>query len=325
MASTPSYNAGFWEHLPKPFSVLAPMAEVTDIPFRRIVAECGRPDVFYSEFVSAAGLTSAGHDRLIKDLSFLPGEKPIVAQFFGSDPKQFNACAIIARDMGFDGIDINMGCPDRKVLKQGGGIALCKTPELAKEIITATKEGAGNLPVSVKTRIGYHSIDIESWIGALLACDIPALAVHLRTMKEMSKVPAHWELMPQIVEMAKPYGTLIIGNGDIMSHADMMEKHRMTGVHGVMVGRGIFHNPWLFNPTVDQLAITPKARLELLIRHTEYFEEFWGDLKSFNVLKRFYKVYVSNWDGAKDLRVQLMETKNTADVRAIVEPYLATL
>ncbi len=318
-------NYGFWKDLPRPFSVLAPMADVTDVPFRRIVAECGRPDVFYTEFVSAAGLTSAGHDKLIQNLSFLPSEKPIVAQFFGSDPKQFYTCATMARELGFDGIDINMGCPVGKIIKQGSGISLCKTPELAKEIIAATKEGAGNLPVSVKTRIGLGTIEIERWLGALLECDLPVLIIHLRTMKEMSKVPAHWELMPQIAAMAHARGTLIVGNGDVMSHADILERHKQTGVDGVMVGRGIFHNPWLFNPVVDPLTVSPKERLELLIRHTRYFEEFWKDKNSFNVLKRFYKVYVSNWDGAKDLRVQLMETKNSAEVYAIVEPYLKTL
>jgi nifR3 family TIM-barrel protein len=309
---------GFWEKLKKPFFVLAPMADVTDFPFRQIVAQNGRPDVFYTPFVSCDGLQSKGRERLIKDLYFEKTESPIVAQFFGSKPENFRKCAELAREMGFDGIDINMGCPDRKVLKQGSGIALCKTPELAKEIIKATKEGAGDLPVSVKTRLGWEKPDLE-WIKAILECEIPALIIHGRTMKEMSKVPAHWDLIAEVVKMAKSYGTLVIGNGDIDSYTDGLEKSKQSGVDGLMVGRGIFHNPWLFSPKIDQEKISPKERIQLLWRHTQLFTEFWGEKKNFDTLKRFYKIYISGLDGAKELRVKLMETKNAPEVHEVIK------
>ncbi len=310
-------NYGFWEQLKKPFFVLAPMADVTDVAFRHIVAECGRPDVFYTEFVSCDGLCSAGRERLLKDLIFTPDEHPIVAQFFGAHPKNFYECAKLARDLGFDGIDINMGCPDRKVVKQGAGIGLSKTPELAREIIAATREGANGLPVSVKTRLGLHAIDFE-WIRTLLETDIPALTVHGRTMKEMSKVPAHWDVIGEIARMAHERGTLVIGNGDVMSRQEGLEKAAEYGVDGIMVGRGIFHNPWFFNPAIDLAVVTPRQRLDLLLDHTRRFVGQWGPSKNFDVLKRFYKIYISGWDGAKDLRVRLMSVHTLQKVEEIV-------
>jgi tRNA-dihydrouridine synthase len=214
-----------------------------------------------------------------------------------------------------------MGCPDRKVMKQGAGIALAKNPERVPEIIAAAKEGAGPLPVSIKTRLGLDKVDIN-WISKILECDIPALTVHLRTMKEMSKVSAHWEIMPEIAGLAKNKKTLIIGNGDIMSMKDVRERAKSCGADGVMIGRGIFTNPWFFNAHVDPEKITEKNRLALLMRHTEYFDETWGKLKNFNILKRFYKIYISGFDGAKELRMRLMEARTPKEVYAIVEPEL---
>lgn len=318
-------NYGFWEKLNKPFFVLAPMADVTDVAFRHVVAQCGRPDVFYTEFVSADGLCSRGRDRLIKDLVFTPDERPIIAQFFGSTPENFLECAKLAREMGFDGIDINMGCPAGKVVKQDAGIGLCKNPKLAQEIILATKEGAGGLPVSVKTRLGLNKPQLDTWIAPLLETKIPALIIHGRTKVEMSKVPAHWDLIGEIAAMGHDTGTLVIGNGDVLSHQDGLEKAQRYGVDGIMVGRGVFHNPWIFDPAIDPTTISPRHRLELLLDHTHRFIEQWTDpmtgrlIKNFDVLKRFYKIYVSGWDGAKDLRVQLMGAKNPDEVRAVID------
>lgn len=317
-------NYGFWEKLKKPFFVLAPMADVTDVAFRHIVAACGRPDVFYTEFVSADGLCSRGRERLIKDLVFTPDEKPIVAQFFGSDPETFRQCARLAREMGFDGVDINMGCPSGNVIKQDAGIGLCKDPKLAQEIIAATKEGAGDLPVSVKTRLGLQKPQLDTWIAPLLEMKISTLIIHGRTKAEMSKVPAHWDLIGEIAAMGHEVGTLVVGNGDVMSYQDGLEKAAQYGVDGIMVGRGVFHNPWIFNPEIDPAAIAPRQRLELLMDHTDRFVKQWTDpatgrlIKNFDVLKRFYKIYVSGWDGAKDLRTKLMDAKTADDVRQVV-------
>lgn len=303
---------------------MAPMADVTDAAFRKIIVECGRPDVFYTEFISADGLVSAGRERLIKDLVYTDAEHPIVAQFFGSKPENFFKCAQLARELGFDGVDINMGCPDRKVVKQGAGIGLLKTPELAQEIITAAKEGAGSLPVSVKTRLGYANIDLE-WMRTLLETKIPVLAVHGRTMKEMSKVPVHWDAISEAASIAKAYGTLVIGNGDVLSREDGISKAREFNLDGIMVGRGIFQNPWLFDSKINPETVSISERLSLLLKHTVYFKELWGDFKSFNLMKKFYKIYVSGWDGAKDLRTQLMNTKDENEVGEIIRKYLRGL
>lgn len=310
-------NYGFWKELPQPFFVLAPMADVTDLPFRRIVAQCGRPDVWYTEFVAAAGLASRGREKLLPLLRFEPSEQPIVAQFFGADPEQMFQAAKLARELGFAGVDINMGCPDRKVVKQGAGIGLCKDPSRARAIIAAAKEGAGDLPVSVKTRLGFSHIDLEGWIRPLLDERIPVLIIHGRTAKELSLVPAHWDRITEVASMARDYGTLVVGNGDILSRADGERRAQESGVHGLMVGRGIFHNPWLFAPDADRQR-APRERITLLQRHTDAFEEVWGSRgRNFDTLKRFFKIYISGWDGAKDLRTHYMEAKTFADVRAI--------
>lgn len=316
-------NYGFWSRLKKPFTVLAPMAEVTDAPFRGIVVACGKPDALYTEFVSAAGLCSEkGRPRLLKDLAYAEAERPIVAQFFGADPSQFYEAARIARKLGFDGVDVNMGCPDRKVVRQGAGIGLCKTPALAREIIQAAKEGAGDLPVSVKTRLGADRIDIHGWIASLIEADIPALIVHLRTMREISKIPAHWECAREIGTLAHARGTLFIANGDVMGMQEVHARAAETGADGVMVGRGIFHNPWFFDATKDPATATPQERVALLLQHTRAFTAFWGRARNFAVLKRFYKIYASGWDGAKELRAALMEVHSAEETETIVRNYL---
>ncbi len=297
------------------------MADVTDMAFRQIVAGCGRPDVFYTEFVSAAGLCSEkGRPKLLPHFAFREIERPIVAQIFGNNPEHFFQCAQLIKELGFDGIDINMGCPDRKVLRQGAGIALCKTPELAREIIEATTRGAGDLPVSVKTRLGFAEPDMK-WLEAILAASAAALIVHLRTMKEMSKVPAHWELAGEISRLAKSYNTSIVANGDVASHQEGIEKAERYGLDGIMIGRGIFHNPWIFNPSVNPASAPPAERIDLCRRHIHFFTELWGEQKHYDVLKRFYKVYISEWPEAKSMRDQLMQTRNAAEALAILANY----
>ncbi len=242
-------SSGFWKNLKKPIFAIAPMANVTDAAFRKIFVLCGRPDVFWTEFVSVEGLLSRGKEALLPDLWFDKSEHPIVAQIFGSNPEQFERIGPLIKELGFDGVDINMGCPDKNVEKQGAGAALIKTPELAKEIIRALKRGVDPLPVSVKTRIGYSKNEIETWIPSLLKENLAALIIHLRTRKEMSDVPAHWELARDAVELRDRYSpqTLILGNGDVNSLNEARTRIEESGMDGVMIGKGIFGNPWFFS------------------------------------------------------------------------------
>ena len=224
------------------------MANVTDAAFRRMFAAYGKPDVFYTEFVSVEGLLSRGVEKLLPDLWFTENEHPIVAQIFGNKPEQFARVAEMIVRLGFDGIDINMGCPDRAVEKQGAGASLIKNPELARRIIRATREGAAGLPISVKTRIGYNKEQLDEWIPELLSEDIAALTVHLRTRSEMSYVPSHWELAQKIVELRDRYAPhiLVAGNGDVASLEEARTKATENRLDGVMVGRGAFGSPWFF-------------------------------------------------------------------------------
>ncbi len=343
--------ANFWNKLKKPIFALAPMMDVTDTVFRQIVASCGRstkltinkPDVFFTEFVSCDGLCSEGKIKLLKNLKFNKKiERPIVAQFFGSKPENFYKCAKLAVKLGFDGIDINMGCPDKKIEKQGAGAALIKTPELAQKIIAETKRGAGKLPVSVKTRIGFNKSEIETWIPCLLKANPAAIILHGRTRKEMSKVPAHWDLIGKAAEMARGSGVLIIGNGDIVSLADAKDKAKKYNLDGIMVGRGIFANPWFFNPDVNPNEIKPKDKIALLIKHLKLFDKTWHQTKpgsrssdsgkaakikselslpgkNFAIMKKFFKMYISGWNGAKTLRAKLMTAKSVEEALKILK------
>jgi len=298
---------------------LAPLADVTDAAFRRLIAKYGKPDVMFTEFVSADGLLSPGREVLMKDLIFTESERPIVAQFFTSKPEKMREVAKLARELGFDGIDINMGCPDKSVEKQGSGASLIKNPELAQELIRAAKEGAGDLPISVKTRIGYNHDETEEWIGQLLKAEPAVITIHARTRKEMSKVPANWGAVKRAVAVAKGSGTLILGNGDVMNKEEAIKRIEETGADGVMIGRGIFGNPWLFG-TGGPTSIEQK--LNVLIEHTKLFEELLGETKNFAVMKKHYKAYVNGFDGAKELRIQLMETHTASEVEKIITDFL---
>ncbi len=323
-------KSNIWEKLKKnkvekgqPLIVLAPMANVTDAAFRRLFAKYGKPDVTWTEFISADGLMSPGREVLLRDLEYSEAERPIVAQLFTGHPDKMLEAAKLVKKLGFDGLDINMGCPDRAVEKQGGGAGMIKDPESAKAVIEAAREGMGDLPVSVKTRLGYNKIEINTWIKFLLEQKLPVLTVHLRTRKEMSEVPAHWELMHEIVELRNKVSpeTLIIGNGDVMSVEEAHARVKETGCDGVMIGRGIFGNPWFFSGRkVSDIPI--KERLEVLLEHTKLFEKLLGDIKSFAIMKKHFKAYVSGWDGAKELRMQLMDTNNSKEVEKVIKEYL---
>ena len=337
---------GFWNKLPRPFYVLAPLANVTDAAFRRLVAKYGRPDVMFTEFVSADGLFLGGKEALMKDLIFSEEERPIVAQFFTSKPEMIERAARLAVELGFDGVDINMGCPDKSIEKQGAGAALMKNPELAREIICAAKQGAGSLPVSVKTRLGYNTNEIETWLTELLKAKPAAITIHARTRRELSKVSAHWDQIKYAVkirnqlqlggETSRLENTLIIGNGDVVNLSDAKEKAEETGADGIMLGKAIFGNPWLFARQSSfqhsqecrnddrEYVPTIKEKLNVMVEHTKLFEELLSH-KNFNIMKKHYKAYVTGFDGAKELRIKLMGAKNGDEVALIVEKYLSTL
>lgn len=314
-------QSGFWKDLPRPFFILAPMDDVCDAAFRRIVARCAKPDVLMTEFVSVAGLCSEGREHLLHDLWFDPIERPIVAQFFGKEPEKFFECAKLARELRFDGIDINMGCPVKNVIKLGEGAALIQQPELAREIIEATMNGAGPLPVSIKTRIGYDKIIIEEWVSNLLVSKPAAIILHLRTAREMSKVEAHWETVHLAVKVAADSGTLIVGNGDVTSVEHGVRLAEKTGVDGVMLGRAIFGYPWLFDKIKRPESVSLQEKFDIMISHAELFEELYTGRKRFAVMLKHILAYTNGFRGAKELRASLQRVNSTREVSDILDKF----
>ncbi len=313
----------FWAKLPQPFFCLAPMADVTDAAFRQIVAKYGKPNVMWTEFVSVDGLMSdIGRQKLLIDLAYSKKERPIVAQIFGSKPENFFQTAKLIKDLGFDGIDINMGCPEKSInKKQCAGAELINHHKLAQEIILAAQEGSGGLPVSVKTRVGYRrDEELADWLPALLSTKPAAITIHARTKKDMSKVPARWDLIGQAVEMAKGSGVLIIGNGDVRDLTDARQKAEKYGCDGVMIGRGIFGNPWLFSGRTN---ISTKEKLHVMVEHARLYDKLLGADKPFAIMKKHFKAYVNGFDGAKELRSELMMATTADQVEEIVEKFLS--
>lgn len=356
--------------------VLAPMADVTDVAFRSIIAKYshhpsyqeqiraggkseGGPHVFWTEFVSADGLChESGREALIKDLAYSEEERPIVAQLFSAHPVNMRQAAKLVAELGFDGLDINMGCPDRTIEKQGAGACMIKTPDIAAAIIQAAKDGIADagkeIPISVKTRIGYGTNEMTTWIPFLLQQNIALLTVHLRTRRELSSVPAHWEYMKDIVKLRNQYSpeTLIFGNGDVVDLADAYTKANETGCDGIMIGRAIFGNPWLFlsgkgntgevakkKPSVlkkflqkifkqkdrywlEATTTLPlEKKLQVMVEHAKLFETAMPH-KNFAIMKKHFKAYAHGFPGAKELRIGLMETKNSGEVEQSVKAFL---
>ena len=304
-----------WKELKQqaPFFVLAPMDDVTDSVFRRIVAQSAAPDLYFTEFVSVDGLSSQGRDALWKKLEYTDTETPLIAQVWGLRPENYKSIAEELSGMGFAGIDINMGCPVPVVTKNGACSALIKNRPLAKDIIEATIEGAGDTPVSVKTRIGFDAIDL-TWPEMLMELDIAALSIHGRTTKEMSKVPCHWDIIGDIVKMRdeKNPDLPIIGNGDVLSRQQGVELANEWGVDGIMIGRGIFQDPFVFAENSPWSEMPKGDKLDLYKQHIDMFIDFWGGKKNPASLKKFAKVYVNGFDGASSVRSELMDC-NTAE------------
>lgn len=300
------------------------MEDVTDVAFRTLIAAHAVPDiprVFYTEFTSADGLARAdaeGQRKLRKKLAFGEAERPIVAQLFTSNPEYMEAGARTCADLGFDGFDINMGCPAREVERQGCGSALIRTPALARDLIRAAKRGAGQMPVSVKTRIGYNEDELETWLPELLAEEPAVVILHARTRKEMSDVPARWERVARAVEIRDALGskTLIAGNGDVRNLKDAREKAAATRAEGVMLGRAVFGNPWLFSDRQNEPSKVEK--LAALIEHIELFQRHMTGYANEALMKKHFKAYVSGWDGAKELRVRLMDATSLDEASALL-------
>lgn len=314
----------FWAELPKPFFILAPMEAVTDVVFRHVVDHAARPDIFFTEFTNTASYCSPqGTQSTRGRLAFTPDEHPMVAQIWGNNPDHFRQMAIGLAKQGYKGIDINTGCPDKAVVKQGSGSGLIGNYELTAALIAATKEAG--LPVSVKARLGAVKPDeFKEWLAFLFKQDIVNLTIHLRTRKEMSKVPAHYELIPEIKALRDEIApqTLLTINGDIRDRAHGEELVRVYGVDGVMIGRGIFTNPYAFAHDAR-----PRSRdelLNLLHLHLNLFDKYSAELepRRFEPLKRFFKIYIRDFEGASDLRASLMETKSTADARAVLASFI---
>lgn len=305
------------------------MDDVTDTVFRRIVAGCAAPDLYFTEFTNVEGLQSEGRPKLLKKLRFTPGEQPLIAQIWGKEPDNFYQTAreiadgSLARELSlpegvnFSGVDLNMGCPEKTAVKHGTCSALINDRPLAEKIIQATREGlAGKLPLSVKTRVGFNTVDM-TWIEFLLKQDLDMLTVHGRTKKQMSDVPADWELIGQARELRDKLSpkTLIVGNGDVM---DLEQGKTLAGKYkldGIMIGRGVFHDPFVFTETSPWPGYTREQRVNLYKKHVGLFAETWQDReRNIRTLNRFCKVYINNFDGAKELREQLMSADSTSEL-----------
>ncbi|USK62000.1 tRNA dihydrouridine synthase [Peribacillus asahii] len=312
----------FWRDLPRPFFILAPMEDVTDVVFRHVVSEAARPDVFFTEFTNSESYCHPEGIRSVRGrLTFTEDEQPIVAHIWGDKPENFRQMSIGMAKLGFKGVDINMGCPVPNVTQHGKGSGLIRRPEVAADLIQAAK--AGGLPVSVKTRLGYTEVDEwRDWLTHILKQDIVNLSIHLRTRKEMSKVDAHWELIPEIKKLRDEVApdTLLTINGDIPDRQTGLKLAQQYGIDGVMIGRGIFNNPFAFEK--EPKDHSSKELLDLLRLHLDLHHKYSElELRSFKALHRFFKIYVKGFRGASELRNQLMNTASTDEVRALLDNF----
>ena len=291
------------------------MEGVTDIAFRQVIAKAARPDIFFTEFTNVNSyISEKGRTNALERFHIEETERPIVPQIWGTKPEMFAEAAKALKEMGFPAVDINMGCPDRHVVATGGGSGLIRTPELAKEIIRATK--TAGLPVSVKTRLGYSRVDEwGDWLTTILKAEPAALTIHLRTKKEMSKVAAHYELIPDILALKNAISpeTVLIINGDIERPADA-QKYIDMGIDGIMIGRGVFHNPFCFEKEPREHG--REELIDLMRYHLDLYEKY--ELSPYDPLKHFYKIYINNFPGASEIRDRLMHTKSIPEAREVL-------
>ncbi|MFA6982110.1 MAG: tRNA-dihydrouridine synthase, partial [Patescibacteria group bacterium] len=304
--------ANFWKNLKKPITALAPMDEVTDYVFREIISEIAKPDVLFTEFTSADALFSNGHRRIARNLEYTERQRPIVAQLWGATPESLEEAAKYVQELRFDGVDINMGCPDKAIMKRSSGAALINNQPLVGEIISEVRKAAPDISLSIKTRLDKNPDLTKDWFSFLLSSDIDALIIHARTAKAMSKGKADWEEIGRAVELRDKINpkVTIIGNGDVKSYKEILEKHNKYNVDGIMIGRGILQNPWVFEKSENPQTKTKSDYVSLFLRHAELFHEKWGESKNFAILKKFAKMYIKGFKGSAELRQELMLTKS---------------
>jgi len=353
MSSVPPLD--FWSRLPRPFTILAPMEDVTDTVFRHLIATRGAPDVFMSEFINARELfhkkRKFARQRAFIDpveranlglgaTSLPPGdsqgesprppekaERPfLVAQIWGNDPEAYRLAVPLLLEGGFDGIDINMGCPAEKVVRRGECSGLIDRPSLAKELIFAAREASGGKPVSVKTRLGIKAPKTEEWAGFLLELDLPALTIHGRIAAQMSEGEADWAAIRRVRELRDQMnkGTLVVGNGDLFSTDDLDRRHEETGVDGLMVGRGIFRDPDIFRRDRPHRSFDEASwedRKAVMLQHTQEHQRVWGGVKGYDMLKQFFKVYTRGPEQYLILRERLFATRTHEQALQIIAEF----
>jgi len=311
------------------------MEDVTDTVFRQIVLEVGPPDLFMTEFTSTDGLCSKARAKVIGRLTFAEREHPVIAQVWGTRPESFLRVAGEVREMGFDGLDINMGCPVRKIIRGGACGALINNPSLAHELICAAREGAGSLPVSVKTRIGVDRPNPEQWLGFLLSQGLSALTVHGRTVSQQSDGEADWSAIALAVRLRKAQGvpTRIVGNGDVRTPKAYHQRVAESGVDGIMIGRGIFENLFIFRAVrgdgpdqerTEYSLLAPREKVLFFRRHVAFHRATWGERGNFHALKKFAKTYLRSFAGARDLIDAVMHACRYAEALDVLDAWLSS-
>jgi tRNA-dihydrouridine synthase B len=337
----------FWHSIKKPVIGLSPMDGVTDEPFRQIAAKYGHPDVIFTEFVPAEGI-SVGAERILKSLIYKNNEKPVIAQLFGSNPDSFYKAAFLICALGFDGVDINMGCPALNISTKGAGAALIQKPLLAQKIIRKVREATMDfhegrkigeiglpdpflkkakikkqksrplLPVSVKTRTGCNKNNIEEWIKYLLEESPDAISIHGRTLKQMYREAADYEAIGEAAKIAKGSGTLILGNGDVKSIKEAKEKTEKYGLDGILIGRAALGNPWVFCGKEASL----KEKFMVAAEHAHLYEKIFKG-QHFVAMRKHLAWYCSGFAGASETRQKLMFANNAKDVESILKKALS--
>lgn len=307
-----------WDKLAPPFFVLAPMDDVTDTVFRQVVGDCAPPDLYFTEFVNVDALQSKGREATLKRLRFSEKEYPIIAQVWGLNPENFRKSAAEIAEMGYNGIDLNFGCPDKNVVRNGACSAFMKPEnrERALEIIQACREGAPALPLSVKTRLGFNDVDL-TWHEILLKQTLNALTIHGRTRKQMSKVPADWSVIGRIAEMRSSLSpaTKIIGNGDVLNKQHGRELAEKYGLDGIMIGRGVFQDPFIFADDSPWGQYNKQQRIDVYTKHVKLFAKTWAqNERKIHTLNKFCKIYIQGFPGAKELREKFMAAESTDEL-----------
>ena len=359
----------FWDRIPKPIIGLSPMDGVTDASFRLVAARHGPPDLCMTEFTSVEAIC-CGAEGFVRDLSYGERERPVLAQIYGRTPHAFYQVAHVVGELGFDGLDINMGCPARNVAARGCGAGLIRNPELAVALIRSARQGLADwaagqrleevglapevvervrgmkrgraapagrpsIPLSVKTRVGYDEVEVDGWIPVLLGEGPAAISLHGRTLKQMYRGAADWDAIGRAVELARESPTLILGNGDLKSMPEVVERIRQTGVDGVLLGRGALGNPWIFrhkqwakdtlagvSPAAaaapDESSVSRNERTRVLLEHSRHFEGLWGE-RRFPAMRKHLAWYCKGFRGASRWRAQMVRARNAEEVARIVE------